>query len=1285
MSGHDAGQQAQPQPQQPNQAQGLQAQGGGPLDSVSLGQLRNFVVFQKPKMRRYDFPTDADSDSIRNEIDEFYSYVEAPQTAENRAAWEEWCALPPHVRSGGVRGDAGPLAAEGTDDGQLAEGGGALGLGLGLESASSAEHASARRGSFQHRTESILGEWTTLPSSVRRRTFQSLLSTLEVRDPEARFRASRALLYLLQGAFADTSGPDHQLHWLLENARMVRSLGGLGEIYAACKIASWKHDWLSSLPDHIPSSEGDAASGPDGPAAAPLLTPEAKLEYLEEINLELALHFAQLYSLIEASRGDEEWGDELMSLDPPLPIFLFGLVASLREKSAKGYPVKKLLLLLWKSLLCTLGGVKDVERCKLLAREIEGLGPVEKEPPKRTVLKANPLDFQDFQQEISAKYPTFVPPPKQPDELPLDKLASAIAPIPARKPFGSSNDLQQIDPRTGQPFVPAAGQNGPSAAFPGTPAPSPPPSPKPNKQKYQTDQTRPFVFPYSRMVQGNRMVPNSIDEASRLFKENMHVSLELWQTWRIREQAIQEESGVGSAADGTRIGLGIPPGAKVGRRPEGLAGVGGVSSRLDAASSSQGSKSPTSTEAAFFASPQNSSFKVKGEATMEHLLEIEEEIETELAAVVHDHMLAALDNPRHTELLSKLQQKRADVRRLQRVDMLYRAILPQLQSSVIVLLKLLLATVTAINTNSAHAAAIADGTPIEDAPPPTLEDVDVARHREILTKAVSAILLLSLKWFKASHVMKFNYLSQVLVDSNALLLILKIFGLQEVAHAVKTKNEAETFCFFNYCYLNGGREARDARAEDSLLSRQNIIGPVTVNPGTTSPPPGRLTVAPDGTEIEVVSDYSWRNFFSSINFTRILQKLTKRKVHRILLLVQYKSSAILKRSLKVPHPGLELYVLKVIKSQIPFCGRKWRQSNMRVITSIYLNCRPDLRDEWLSGSDIEADVEDSLPQEQALRSLVKFYNATRFDQGKSGGWHPGSAAQGGHRRSISANMANAHLSDPNGGGEAGADASQLMSPGGRNGGMSFFESDVLPPLRRAHQSSAPGGYIPDDVVEGYLDTYEDVLGEVFGDNIYANESQNGNGNSGWSSGKWGLTQEGSSTAWARLGEILGDAESIGDGDSIGSMAGEGVAGSPRRDGQEELEDAAGEGERDPNRNDWEHLSPKEMRHLAAGTPGAPGSPLSGRHRRRSSASSGSSRSNSDSSPLRPVLEFGPELLTAEDDGIVVEDEEEELPKPLPNPQAGGIDEVSTLKSKVKPALLPRRNGVEGVVAVEADG
>ena len=188
------------------------------------------------------------------------------------------------------------------------------------------------------------------------------------------------------------------------------------------------------------------------------------------------------------------------------------------------------------------------------------------------------------------------------------------------------------------------------------------------------------------------------------------------------------------------------------------------------------------------------------------------------------------------------------------------------------------------------------------------------------------------------------------------------------------------------------------------------------------PPPGARSVSPDGAssfsatgtatsangatsdeDVELITEYSWRNFFSTVNFVHILQKLTKRKTHRVLLMVQYKSSvewppaparfrstklnlciaqAILKRILKVSHPTLQLYVLKVIKSQVPYCGRKWRQcksaslpssyplpwlklcssptANMKVITAIYLHVRPDLRDEWLAGVDVDADVEESL-------------------------------------------------------------------------------------------------------------------------------------------------------------------------------------------------------------------------------------------------------------------------------------------------------------------------------------
>lgn len=88
---------------------------------------------------------------------------------------------------------------------------------------------------------------------------------------------------------------------------------------------------------------------------------------------------AMLYFIVEVFRSDETFGDELMAMDPPLPLMLVGMVAGLKDKKVpKGYPVKKVLLLLWKTLLACLGGMNEAAKTKALSRELEGLGPEKK-------------------------------------------------------------------------------------------------------------------------------------------------------------------------------------------------------------------------------------------------------------------------------------------------------------------------------------------------------------------------------------------------------------------------------------------------------------------------------------------------------------------------------------------------------------------------------------------------------------------------------------------------------------------------------------------------------------------------------------------------------------------------------------------------------------------------------------------------------------------------------------------------------------------------------------------
>lgn len=92
-----------------------------------------------------------------------------------------------------------------------------------------------------------------------------------------------------------------------------------------------------------------------------------------------------------------------------------------------------------------------------------------------------------------------------------------------------------------------------------------------------------------------------------------------------------------------------------------------------------------------------------------------------------------------------------------------------------------------------------------------IDELDNIRLREITGKAISGALLLLLKWFKRSRktiesddpscasnwfvldVLKFEYMTQLLLDSNYLPLILKMFAHQDIDQAVAQKNDRDEF------------------------------------------------------------------------------------------------------------------------------------------------------------------------------------------------------------------------------------------------------------------------------------------------------------------------------------------------------------------------------------------------------------------------------------------------------------------------------------------------------------
>lgn len=68
-------------------------------------------------------------------------------------------------------------------------------------------------------------------------------------------------------------------------------------------------------------------------------------------------------------------------------------------------------------------------------------------------------------------------------------------------------------------------------------------------------------------------------------------------------------------------------------------------------------------------------------------------------------------------------------------------------------------------------------------------DVDELRNREIAAKAVTGTLILLLKWFKLSHVLKFEYMTQLLLDLNYLPMALKIFAMYDVQQVVESRTD----------------------------------------------------------------------------------------------------------------------------------------------------------------------------------------------------------------------------------------------------------------------------------------------------------------------------------------------------------------------------------------------------------------------------------------------------------------------------------------------------------------
>ncbi|KAH7264039.1 hypothetical protein B0J15DRAFT_489801 [Fusarium solani] len=827
-------------------------------------------------------------------------------------------------------------------------------------------------------------EWDDADNDTRARFIQAAIAGVQSNDAALRNASIGKLVYLVLGRWNDTAmsnatpgdsrsvASKSQLQAIKAGVECLTSLEGLPVIWEALRNSFEVHWSGEPLGQHNNVQEAQD----------------------ELMNLMTIMYIAIQETLSDPEDMSSTHG-KLLELKPSLVDYMFTATSKLRWDEHNTMPQTHIFLLFWKSILLVFGGSKELKAIKEATNEMG-----DKAAGKDTIT-ASPLDYHVFRQEITSKYPAYVPP--QP-AIPLEADNTSLLP-PLSNQVSRNNGANGIIP------APPQVQSGGTSILDqpvhiATPAPSPPPSPGVGgkggkKQNYQTNQNFPFMYPpldatsnsaggkgpaglqnalVGRKWEGSD-IPASILEAGELFSTRVRMTRATRQLWEERERFLKFERGYDSSDDGDNDDI----------------------EDLDL-----------------------------NELSLEEQ-EILKEVRAETKAEEKAKRPAAAEpeidyGPRPEALTEK------DKQRLLAVERFYRDALPHLQSLVIVLLRPILLNVTAVvaqqpqqgppgmgrgnnpgmnggpggNRQQQQQQQQQQELPGQNAPRvPTpelsLEEVDAARTREITSKAMTGILILLLKWLRVSHVLKFEYMTQLLLDSNYVPLVLKLFAHQDVQQVVDSKMDRAENSFFHFCNLLS--KSRDKAAadmeqdDDDLEESEDEAAPPPIKRRRS--PPSQQTQEEDGDlkgddlsstrpevdelgypinalPMEPITDFSRRNFFSLINYLRVMQKICKNKAHRNLLLVQYKSSTILRKSLKVPQPDLRLYTLKLFKNQVPYCGRKWRQSNMRVITAVYLHCRPELRDEWLAGSDVDAEVDAALPLEQALRSLTHWLNIRRY-------------------------------------------------------------------------------------------------------------------------------------------------------------------------------------------------------------------------------------------------------------------------------------------------------------------
>lgn len=229
----------------------------------------------------------------------------------------------------------------------------------------------------------------------------------------------------------------------------------------------------------------------------------------------------------------------------------------MRWDDAQVVPQAQIFLLLWKSILLVFGGSEELAETK------EATAEALEDGKDKALITASPLDYHFFRQEITSKYPAYIPPQ---EVIPLEADNTSLLPPLPNQTARNNGASGILPPQPGSQTGGASILHQPVHIA--TPAPSPPPSPAVGgkgvkKQNYQTNQNFPFMYPpldatsnsaggkgnaaLQDILVGRRWegsdVPASILEAGELFSNRVRMTRALRQMWEEREKFMKFERG----------------------------------------------------------------------------------------------------------------------------------------------------------------------------------------------------------------------------------------------------------------------------------------------------------------------------------------------------------------------------------------------------------------------------------------------------------------------------------------------------------------------------------------------------------------------------------------------------------------------------------------------------------------------------------------------------------------------------------------------------------------------